>query len=144
MKRSGTYWSWVLFGLVAQVLFVLANGVYFGVWPTIPNFFIQTFFSIVLFYGLRLVMDWQRFDNPVEDFVRELAISNRTVDQFAFACVGAFFLFAANAHVWPLVFKAWGFGLPIIVVLQQAFDVARITFVAKTPQGETEELSWQT
>jgi hypothetical protein len=129
MKKTGSYLSWIAFGILAQIAFVAITGFFFGATIGIKQFVVQTAFTVYGFFVLRALIDWETFDNPIEDYLRETMISNRLFDRVVFAFYGAFLLFIGNPSLWAYSLQALILGMPVITVLQNGFELVRINFV---------------
>ena len=110
MKKSGTFASFFLFGLLAQAIFLLTYIVLVREPITWSNIF-ASIFAATSFVFLRLAMDWKTFDNETEDSLRRLTISDKPSDRFAFAVFAGSILVFFNqtllvTHPYRVVFLA--------------------------------------
>lgn len=116
MKKSGTIISWFIFGLVANFLIVVFSG---KTQILLDEFFIAG----MLFVFYRILMDWKLFDNPIEDELREIAISNRMTGSFLFASIASIILLFSNRFVFPMnMFLVFLLGIAVVMLTQLLFE----------------------
>ncbi len=131
MKKSGNLTSFFLFGMFSQIVFLVLFGLFFGIKDFAANNFMAIIVVAIFFLVLRVLMDWKKFDNQIEDGFRRIAISEKYEDKLVFALFGSLVLSFLNFNLFIVQYaRFFLLSLLTIVLMQEITEQLRLKYNA--------------
>jgi predicted ABC-type exoprotein transport system permease subunit len=129
MKKSGNLSSFFLFGMFSQIVLLVFFALFFGTKEFAINNYIAIFVVATFFLVLRILMDWKKFDNQIEDGFRRIAISEKYEDRLTFALFGSLILAFLNFNLFIVQYaRFFLLSLLAMVLMQEITETLRLKY----------------
>jgi len=96
MRKTGTYWSWALLGIITELIFLLLVS-------TKADFkyvYLSNAFVLMIFFvGYRYLIDWNYFNNSVQKQLKYFIVKKSAMQKIFFSMIGGLFVLFSNMNI---------------------------------------------